>query len=302
MINGKVITSSYQHLDSIAENIGTSLNRSIQFKHIESLGGGCINQVYKVTDAHGYHWLLKENNPHRLDMFIAEAQGLEEIKQSNSIRVPNVICYGETRYKSYLILEYITLSEASGNSKTAEKLALMHQHQSPTFGWHRDNTIGETAQSNQQTNSWIIFWQQQRLLPQLNLALTNDYPKKSYDNGIKLVEKIALFFETYQPIPSLLHGDLWGGNHAFDNSGQPIIFDPAVYYGDRETDIAMTELFGGFDASFYSRYNDCFKLDEGYTVRKTLYNLYHALNHYNLFGGGYSSQAANMTRRLLAEL
>lgn len=301
-MNGEVIISSHQYLDSIAENIGASLNKSIQFKHIESLGGGCINQVSKITDDKGNRWLLKENSPSLLDMFIAEAQGLEEIKQSKSIRVPDVICYGETSNKSYLVLEYITLSEASGNHKTAEKLALMHQCQSPTFGWYRDNTIGTTPQNNQPTDSWISFWQEQRLLAQLNLALTNAYPKKAYDDGIKLVEKIALFFDTYQPIPSLLHGDLWGGNHAFDSNNQAVIFDPAVYYGDRETDIAMTELFGGFDASFYARYNECFQLDEGYAVRKTLYNLYHTLNHYNLFGGGYASQAANMTRRLLAEL
>jgi len=301
-MNGRVIVSSHQYLDSIADNIGASLHRNIQFKHIESLGGGCINNVSKITDEKGNRWLIKENSPHLLDMFVAEAKGLEEISSSKSIRVPEVICYGATSNTSYLVLEYIPLSNASGNYKTAEKLALMHRHQSLIFGWHRDNNIGETPQYNQQNSSWVTFWQEQRLLPQLNLALTNDYPKKSYDDGIKLVEKVALFFESYQPIPSLLHGDLWGGNHAFDDNKQPIIFDPAVYYGDRETDIAMTELFGGFDASFYLRYNDCFQLDEGYSVRKTLYNLYHALNHYNLFSGGYASQAANMTQRLLAEL
>ena len=301
-MNGKMIIPSLQHLEGIAEDIGASLNRNTQLKHIESLGGGCINQVAKITDDKGNCWLLKENSPHRLDMFIAEAEGLKEISQSNSIRVPEVICYGETSKRSYLILEYISLSNKSGNHKTAEKLALMHQHQSPIFGWHRDNTIGETPQSNQTTHSWVSFWQEQRLLPQLNIALVNDYPKNAYEDGIKLVEKIPLFFNTYQPIPSLLHGDLWGGNHAFDDNENPVIFDPAVYYGDREADIAMTELFGGFDAGFYLHYNDCFKLDEGYAVRKTLYNLYHALNHYNLFGGGSASQAANMTRRLLAEL
>lgn len=301
-MNGEVAISSHQYLDSVAGNIGASLNKNIQFKHIESLGGGCINKVSKITDDEGNHWLLKENSSHLLDMFIAEARGLEEIRQSKSIRVPEVICYGEESNKSYLILEYVALSGATGNSKTAEKLALMHQHQSSEFGWHRDNTIGETPQNNQVTSSWIKFWQEQRLLPQLNLALKNSYPKKAYDDGIKLVDGLAAFFVSYQPIPSLLHGDLWGGNHAFDANEQPVIFDPAVYYGDRETDIAMTELFGGFDASFYLRYNDCFKLDEGYQVRKTLYNLYHTLNHYNLFGGGYASQAANMTRRLLAEL
>jgi len=300
-MNGELAISTNQHLVTIAENITAAINSHIQFKHIEPIGGGCINQVSKVTDSQGNRWLIKENSPHLLDMFIAEAQGLQEISKSKSIRVPSVICYGKTTETSYLVIEYISLSASAGNTKTAEKLAKMHRYKATKFGWFRDNTIGVTPQYNQQTDSWVQFWQQQRLLPQLQLALKNAYPKAAYEDGLKLVEKIEVFFSNYRPIPSLLHGDLWGGNHAHDQDGKPVIFDPAVYYGDRETDIAMTELFGGFRPAFYSRYNDCFPLDDGYSVRKTLYNLYHTLNHYNLFGGGYASQATNMTRRLLSE-
>ncbi len=290
------------HLESIAKNISESFNKNIHIKYIEPLAGGCINQVSKLTDDHGSRWLLKENTPHLLEMFIAEAQGLQEIQQSNSIRVPEVICYGETSKKSYLVLEYIDLSTKNNSERMAEQLALMHSYHSTQFGWYRDNNIGETPQSNQQSHSWITFWQEQRLLPQLNLALKNGYSKTSYDSGIKLLESIHMFFSSYQPAPSLLHGDLWGGNYAYDNSSEPVIFDPAVYYGDRETDIAMTELFGGFDATFYAAYKNHYPLDAGYRVRKRLYNLYHILNHYNLFSGGYASQAANMTKQLLAEI
>lgn len=134
------------------------------------------------------------------------------------------------------------------------------------------------------------------------MALANGYAKQAYDDGLKLAESLDGFFSGYQPIASLLHGDLWGGNQAQDTQGNPVIFDPAVYYGDREADIAMTELFGGFSTSFYTAYNACFEMDKGYKVRKRLYNLYHILNHYNLFGASYQGQAASTTRRLLAEL
>lgn len=110
------------------------------------------------------------------------------------------------------------------------------------------------------------------------------------------------FFDGYSPLPSLLHGDLWSGNVAFARDGEPVIFDPAVYYGDREADLAMTELFGGFDTSFYAAYQSAYPLDAGYPVRRTLYNLYHILNHANLFGGGYVRQAEAMMDRLLAEV
>jgi len=134
------------------------------------------------------------------------------------------------------------------------------------------------------------------------LALKKGYSRIDYDNGLTLCDRLDHFFTSYEPLPSLLHGDLWSGNQAHDADGNPVIFDPAVYYGDRETDIAMTELFGGFSSDFYIAYNEHFALDEGYATRKTLYNLYHSLNHYNLFGGGYASQAAAMTKRLLAEI
>ena len=192
-MNGKGIKNSSTGL-SIAENIANTLKTTVQFKQFENLGGGCINQVSKVSDAQGRCWLIKENSPHLLDMFVAEAEGLDEIYKSQTIRCPEVICYGETEQSSYLVLEYITLSNAGGNAQTGKKLAQMHQYQAEKFGWHRNNTIGATQQSNLQSESWVEFWQQQRLLPQLQLALKKGYPHRDYESGLKLCEKVADFF------------------------------------------------------------------------------------------------------------
>lgn len=300
-MNGKKIAHSTTLL-TIAENISDSLNTTVKFKQFESISGGCINQVSKVSDDRGNEWLIKENSPHLLDMFIAEADGLSEIFKSQTIRCPKVVCYGETQHSTYLVMEYISLSNATANALTGEKLAQMHQYKAKIHGWHRDNTIGATPQSNVQNSSWVEFWKQQRLIPQLERALRKGYSSADYDNGMILCECLEVLFSDYQPQASLLHGDLWGGNQGHDDQGHPVIFDPAVYYGDRETDIAMTELFGGFSADFYASYNECLPLDAGYVTRKTLYNLYHTLNHYNLFGGGYASQAAGMSKRLLSEI
>ena len=145
------------------------------------------------------------------------------------------------------------------------------------------------------------FLRERRLGFQLDLAAANGYRGRLQARGEQLLERLGQFFSHYRPKPSLLHGDLWGGNHAADAKNQPVIFDPAVYYGDRESDLAMTELFGGFSAEFHAAYRDAYPLDPGYAVRKTLYNLYHVLNHLNLFGAGYKSQAETMVDRLLSE-
>ena len=186
--------------------------------------------------------------------------------------------------------------------KFGQQLAAMHSVTDSQFGWQRNNTIGSTPQYNSQTDSWIEFWRQQRLLPQLILAEQNGYGKSLAPIADRLLADFGALFKSYQPQPSMLHGDLWGGNASALADSTPVIFDPAFYYGDRETDIAMTHLFGGFEAKFYSAYNDAWPLDEGFAVRKTLYNLYHILNHLNLFGSGYLGQAVSMAEQVLAEV
>ena len=192
-----------------------------------------------------------------------------------------------------------------GSSKpclAGEQLAKMHHYHAEDFGWIIDNTIGSTQQRNKQNNDWISFWKDERLRFQLNLALHKGLSTEIYEKGFKLSENLGAFFESYQPKASLLHGDLWSGNIAYDEKNQPVIFDPAVYYGDHETDLAMTELFGNFGKHFYDCYNEHYPIDSGYTTRKKLYNLYHILNHFNLFGGSYAIQSERMIDKLLSEI
>ena len=169
------------------------------------------------------------------------------------------------------------------------------------YGWHRDNYIGATPQLNRRSASWADFWSKARLLPQLELARRKGLGKEPLRKGEQLAAALPQLLAGHSPAASLLHGDLWSGNAGFLADGAPLLFDPAVYCGDREADIAMTELFGGFPQAFYSAYREVAPLDRGYAVRKTLYNLYHVLNHANLFGGGYAAQAEGMIDRLLAE-
>lgn len=185
-------------------------------------------------------------------------------------------------------------------AKLGEQLAQQHQCFGKHFGWRCNNFIGTTSQFNASNDDWATFFRKHRLGFQLRLAAENGYRGRLQEQGASLMEKPPGFFNGYSPKPSLLHGDLWSGNWSVLQTGEPAIFDPAVYHGDREADLAMTELFGGFPPEFYSAYNNVWPLDVGYHVRRDLYNLYHVLNHLNLFGTGYLSQATQLIGRLLA--
>lgn len=270
---------------------------------LSGVGGGDINSAYKLQ-ADGLVWFVKLNRAELADMFAAEAAGLQELAKAGAVRVPETVCFGQFQQQAYLVLEHIELSPLRADSRKAfgGQLARLHRLPQPWFGWHRDNTIGSTPQHNDNHADWTAFWREQRLRRQLQLAAKQGYTGALQTQGEKLLEKIGCFFTDYRPQPSLLHGDLWGGNAAADRQGNPVMYDPACYYGDREADLAMTELFGGFGQEFYAAYQAEYPLDTGYQTRKTLYNLYHVLNHLNLFGGGYLGQAKAMMERLLAEL
>ena len=269
----------------------------------QRVGGGCINSAYRLL-GDGQDYFVKINQSSLLDMFIAEAEGLAEIAKAGAVRVPAPVCYGISGSQAYLVLENLQLGGAQrgGMASLGRQLAAMHRFTQPQFGWQRDNTIGSTQQPNKQGHDWLVFWRQQRLGFQLQLAQQHGASGRLLQKGERLQHGLDAFFVSHQPVASLLHGDLWSGNYSILATGEPVIFDPAVYYGDREADIAMTELFGGFSADFYAAYNDAWPLDAGYKRRKTLYNLYHILNHYNMFGGGYAAQAEGMLDRLLAEI
>ena len=266
-----------------------------------SIGGGCINSALKLEDGNSA-WFVKFNRVALLDMFEAEYLGLQEMADSNSIRVPRPLCTGVTGEASYIVMEHIQLGRAgkNGQAEAGRQLAALHRTGASRFGWQRDNTIGSTHQPNEWHSDWVAFWRSQRLGFQLAEAARNGHGGRLQSLGEQLLARFPTLMD-HAPQPSLIHGDLWGGNLGFDAAGHPVIYDPATYFGDREAEIAMTELFGGFGGDFYAAYNESWPLDPGYRTRKTLYNLYHILNHLNLFGSGYLGQALNMMERLLAE-
>jgi len=267
-----------------------------------AVGGGCINEAYSLGDG-AQRYFVKLNGSDRYAMFEAEAAGLSEIAGTGTIRAPRPLCTGTTGGRSYIVMEHIEFGghAANGTAEAGRRLAAMHLSSRADFGWDRDNTIGSTPQPNCPEPDWVTFWGRHRLGFQLDLAVRKGYGRQLRDAGERLLAALPALID-HAPAPSLLHGDLWGGNMGFDNSGLPVIFDPAVYYGDREADVAMTELFGGFGGDFYAVYNEAWALDPGYRTRKDLYNLYHILNHLNLFGTGYLGQAQGMMRRLLAQV
>ena len=285
-------------LDAIVEKIRQVSGQQLEINHTQAIGGGCINSAMKIVGG-GRDYFVKVNRASLLPMFEAEAEALNLMQQA-AIRVPRPVCWGATEQDSYLVLEYLALSGTINQDSLGQQLAALHQITDAHYGWHRDNTLGSTSQINTRDDNWIRFWQQHRLGYQLQLAQANGYSGELQTLGQKLLEQVPGFFSGYSPSPSMLHGDLWGGNAAALTDGTPVIYDPALYYGDREADLAMTELFGGFGARFYAAYNEVWPLDAGYKHRKTLYNLYHILNHLNLFGGGYRQQAMAMMRQLLA--
>ena len=285
---------------SIAQRISEATGAPFLVKSHVAVGGGCINSATLLDDGRR-RFFVKRNDAVRLAMFDAEAEGLKEIAQSRSVRVPQPVCAGTVDDSAYLVLEHLELSGTDGRclEQLGRELAQMHRTTQKQFGWRLDNTIGSTPQINTPGDDWVEFWREHRLGFQLDLAARNGH--NLMRRGEQLMADLGEFFHSYRPTPSLLHGDLWGGNIGA-TKGEPVIFDPAVYYGDREADLAMTELFGGFSARFYQAYQEAWPLDAGYKVRKSLYNLYHVLNHFNLFGGGYGSQAERIMESLLNEL
>lgn len=290
------------NFSDIAQQISDSTNTIFEIESSKPISGGDINHAFLLQGKKACYF-VKLNRADLVDMFAAEFTGLYELAQTQTVKVPKPITFGQTADASFLVLEFLDLKRATPQSERSfgEQLAQLHLRKQPFFGWHIDNTIGSTPQKNARTENWVTFWREKRLGFQLQLAAQKGYSSQLQALGEKLSERLDDFFVNYTPQPSLLHGDLWGGNVATTEQNQPVIFDPACYYGDRETDLAMTELFGGFSQNFYAAYNDVWQLDADYKTRKMLYNLYHILNHVNLFGGGYALQAQQMMQKLLAQ-
>ncbi len=270
-----------------------------KIKNFTSLSGGCINDAFKITTTKGSNYFLKYNSSASNDMFIKEVNGLKELAKANAIRVPQVLGFDD----DYILLEYIS-SRNKGKSffeDFGRSFAEMHKFTFDSFGFYEDNYIGSNPQINipdeKDKSNWVNFYFNKRLLFQFKLAEKLGNSTEDLRKGIsKLEDQIEVILRGTEEQPSLLHGDLWGGNYMVDENGSAVLIDPAVYYGNREADLGMTKLFGGFSSEFYKAYNEAFPLEDGYEYRENIYKLYHVLNHLNLFGGGYYSQAMSLIK------
>ena len=287
-------------LQSIQDGLANALGEKVKLEWVRDLPGGDINRAALISSGDS-NWFLKYHHDAPDGMFAAEALALAEIADTACIRTPTPVAYGEDGNTAWLVLEHLELSSRGPASLLGEQLAALHGITNRKYGWSRDNYIGSTPQMNGQREDWVEFWRDGRLGPQLEMARSAGHGHRLNNKGESLLGRIGQFMD-HQPAASLLHGDLWAGNKAFTRDGQPVIFDPASYYGDRETDIAMTELFGGFGPEFYSAYQAHTPLPDGYRLRRDLYNLYHMLNHLNLFGAGYLSRCENIIDALMAEV
>ncbi len=272
-----------------------------RIQNIVAAGGGSISQSFCVFGEKS-SWFIKLNRSSMLPMFDAEAKGLTALGKCTALRIPKVFGCAKEEEMAYLLTEHIQMSPLRGKTavfQAGRSLAALHQIKGMSFGWHENNFIGSSPQINAFQDSWPRFFAHYRLLPQLEMAKVRGASESMVDKGLRLLELLPAFFQEYEPDISLTHGDLWGGNAALDETGRFVLFDPAIHYADRETDLAMSELFGGFPEDFYAGYETFWPLDTGYAMRRPLYQLYHVLNHFNLFGGSYQSQAERLIRGLL---
>ena len=256
------------------------------------LSGGDINAVYKLHTTDG-NLCIKINSADKFpNLFETEALGLQLLAKNSSFTIPEVSHQGNLENQSYLLLSYLNAGVKTSNfwQSFGEKLADLHQQSSMHFGLDHDNYIGSLHQSNELAESWNSFYANQRLIPQAKLAFDHGLVDLKF---IKAIEALSLKLDSIFPdeSPALLHGDLWSGNYMTDDDGNPALIDPAVYFGHREMDLAMTKLFGGFDAQMYQVYNATYPLENKWEQRIGLCQLYPILVHVNLFGGSYVNQA-----------
>ena len=288
-------------LDSIRAGLADILGENTCIQWVQNLPGGDINRAALINDGNT-NWFLKYHVNAPDGMFAAEARALTEISEQGCIRVPSPVAHGNAGDTAWLVLEHLELTSHGPASLLGEQLAALHRVTCKQYGWNQDNFIGSTPQYNTRCDDWGKFWRDYRLKPQIEMAQAAGYTGRFLTQGERLLECMDQLMDGHQPAASLLHGDLWAGNKAFTGDGQPVIFDPATYHGDRETDIAMTRLFGGFEPALYAAYQSHFPLPDGYRLRRDLYNLYHILNHLNLFGTAYLSRCENIIDGLLAQI
>jgi len=270
---------------------------------VQPVSGGCINNAQRLETAQNVY-LLKWNARPLPNMFLVEAQGLQLMYDTQTVRVPAVLTAidADDDRPAYILMEWLEgpagAARRGDQTLLGTQLAAMHGHGTDAYGLDQDNYIGSTPQYNGWEVDWVRFYREQRLRPQIELAQRNGLlPTNRRQRLERLLERLDGWLTGVARQPALLHGDLWGGNVVTGPGGVPALIDPAVYYGDREAEIAFTELFGGFSTRFYDAYQEAWPLEPGYTDRRDLYHLYHLLNHLNLFGESYGAQVDAIARR-----
>jgi len=258
---------------------------------VTRVAGGSIDRAYRIA-ATPAPIFVKVGAAATLPMYEVEALGLIALRDAGGVRVPEVLATGATSAGAFLALEWIELAPPTGDAEAAlgRGLARLHRDTAPRYGWSRDNRIGATPQPNAPADGWTTFFRERRLGFQLSLAAATGLPASVRGSLERLSRDLEQLIGAHATRPSLVHGDLWGGNWGATANAEPVIFDPAVHYADREVDIAMTRLFGGFGRAFYAAYDAEWPLPDGWEQRAVVYNLYHLLNHFNLFGAGYLAQ------------
>ncbi|HBR95904.1 MAG TPA: hypothetical protein DD979_00805 [Gammaproteobacteria bacterium] len=259
---------------------------------------------HPTVRTHSHRYFLKLLPAADLRRLHNERLSLKTIAETNTVCIPHCHCVGKTDTHAFALFDYLELRAGGVAAQAAlgQQLAAMHRHTDPNYGWPEDNAIGPTPQPNARSSCWITFWQEQRLDHQIGLAKSKRCPQSTLAKLRDVSSALPDVLSDHAPEPSLLHGDLWAGNHGFLADGQGVVFDPASYYGDRETDIAMTTLFGGFSSHFYRGYEQAWPLSPGHKKRRDLYQLYHVLNHFTLFGGHYAAEAHALSERILGKI
>lgn len=288
-----------EDLDSIREQLAEAGWDAGEFRGEEAVAGG-VHAAHRLRFERA-DVFLKTNRIENAAMLAGEAEALFRLRQTGTVILPRPLLHGVAGEIAWLALRWIDLGPASveAQSRLGRMVAALHRVEADRHGWPNDNHIGLIAQRNGWCDDWAEFFADRRLAFQLQLAERKFGNEDWVRRGFELVERVPRLLDGHAPVASLLHGDLWSGNMAMRADGMPIVFDPASWYGDRETDIAMSELFGGFSRAFYSAYEQEWPLDDGYLARRPLYQLYHVINHANMFGGGYAQKAAGIIDALL---
>ncbi len=281
----------------LAASLGQALGETIRIRALTPVAGGDIHRALQLQTDNA-SWFVKWNRADALPILQAERSGLDALAAHGGVATPRPLLADADADHAWLVMEFIPLAPTGDASALGRGLARLHRELGPAHGWDGDNFIGHTPQENRRTNDWADFWWRRRLAPQLDRAGSAGFAAALAPLRSPL-ERVCRELLRHAPPPSLLHGDLWGGNHGYAPGGEPVIFDPATYHGDRETDLAMMRLFGGFDPEVFTAYASAWPLPPDHERRLPLYQLYHVLNHLNLFGAAWLPRAEALAARLL---